>query len=91
MGEGRKGRSWGKLEAVAERDKQERMSGRKEEDVSFSTQSSNSRWPASDGGGNDGKRRFFNKETYIDSFPGKLGTAMLGKRGGRRGRRNTGR
>lgn len=35
------------------------------------------------------KKRHLNKETYIDSFPGKLGTAMLGKKGGRRGRRET--
>lgn len=39
------------------------------------------------------RRGDLNKETYIDSFPGKLGTAMLGeggegrgKWGGRRGR-----
>lgn len=25
------------------------------------------------------KGHHFNKETYIDSFPGKLGTAMLGE------------
>lgn len=35
----------------------------------------------SDGGGNDKQRRF--KQTYIDSFPGKLGTPMLGVGGER--------
>lgn len=28
-----------------------------------------------------GEKGDLNKETYIDSFPGKLGTAMLGKEG----------
>lgn len=37
----------------------------------------------SDGGGNDKQRRF--KQTYIDSFPGKLGTPMLGVGGEREG------
>lgn len=49
-------------------------------------------------GGGGEKGGDLNKETYIDTFPGKLGTAMLGKegvrkeRGGRggRGERNTG-
>lgn len=31
-----------------------------------------------------GKEGDLNKETYIDSFPGKLGTAMLGVGGGGR-------
>ena len=35
-------------------------------------------------GGNDKQRRF--KQTYIDSFPGKLGTPMLGV-GGEEGER----
>lgn len=38
----------------------------------------------SDGGENDKQRRF--KQTYIDSFPGKLGTPMLGVGGGRKER-----
>lgn len=46
----------------------------------------------SDGGGNDKQRRF--KQTYIDSFPGKLGTPMLGvggeREGGERGRKERG-
>lgn len=42
----------------------------------------------SDGGGNDKQRRF--KQTYIDSFPGKLGTPMLGVGGEREEGRRVG-